>query len=205
MIRFQNFKKQYGEFTALDIPSFEIEAGVYWLKGINGSGKSTLLKSLGGIIPFKGKLFIEGLDILQQKQEHRKIVNYAEAAPVFPEFLTAMDLIDFFVSTKGGSKEGCLQQLEKLNMTAALNKKTGTYSSGMLKKLSLALAFTGAPKWILLDEPLITLDTAAIELVSLWIEAYVGNGVSFILTSHQPIPFCVIHPKILNIENRTIL
>ena len=74
MIRFQNFKKQYGEFTALDIPSFEIGEGIYWLKGINGSGKSTLLKSPGGIIPFKGNLFIEELDVLKQKRAHRKIM-----------------------------------------------------------------------------------------------------------------------------------
>ncbi|MDR0791694.1 MAG: ABC transporter ATP-binding protein [Chitinophagaceae bacterium] len=204
MIQFKDFKKQYSEFTALNIPSFEIKNGLYWLKGINGSGKTTLLKTLGGIIPFEGSLLIEELDILKHKRAHRKIVNYAEAEPVFPEFLTAMDLIDFFVSTKGGSKEKCLQQLEMLNMKPELNKKTVTYSSGMMKKLSLALAFIGTPKWILLDEPLITLDVSATEAVTQWIEEEAHNGVSFLLTSHQPILFKDRQPSILNIENRTI-
>lgn len=204
MIRFKNFLKQYGEFTALDIPSFEIQNGFYWLQGINGSGKTTLLKSIGGIIPFKGNLFIEESDVLKHKRAHRKMVNYAEAEPVFPEFLTSMDLINFFVSTKGGSKKKCLQQMEMLNMESELNKKTGTYSSGMLKKLSLALAFIGTPKWILLDEPLITLDVSAMENVSRWIEEEVHNGVSFLFTSHQPVHFRNVQPLILHIENRTI-
>ena len=61
----------------------------------------------------------------------------------------------------------------------------GTYSSGMLKKLSLALAFLGEPKVIMLDEPLITIDDRAVECMYDLIRQYHAQGVTFLLSSHQ--------------------
>jgi len=207
MIQFQTFKKQYGDNLVLDIPSFEIPRGIYWLKGINGSGKSTLLRSLAGLIPFDGQILIEGVDIKKKKQEHRKMLNYGEAAPLFPTFLTGMELINFYASTKKGSRQTCLEMCQQLNLANdALMKQIGAYSSGMLKKLSLALAFVGQPKWMLLDEPLITLDVAAIQVVLQLIDHYHQQGVGMIVTSHQDMDFENNHLpiKILTTVNKTI-
>ena len=207
MIQFQAFKKQYGEHLVLSIPNFEIPHGIYWLKGINGSGKSTLLRSLAGLIPFDGNIIIENINLKKNKQQHRQMLNYGEAAPVFPTFLTGLELIEFYVATKKGDKETCLQQCKQLNLaTDALQKQIGSYSSGMLKKLSIVLAFTGNPKWILLDEPLITLDIAAIEATLQLINQYYHQGVGFILTSHQDMDFenQALPIQILTTANQTI-
>lgn len=189
MIQFKDFKKEYGEYKALDIPFLEIDNGIYWLKGTNGSGKSTLLKSLAGLIPFEGMVQIDNINIRKNKQLHRRIVNYGEAEPVYPDFLTGQELIDFYIATKGGNKKICRQQAALLQLSDALHKKTGAYSSGMLKKLSLLLAFIGQPRWILLDEPLITLDAAAVKVVVQLIEQYYAQKIFFLLTSHQDVIF----------------
>ena len=189
MIQFTNFQKQYGEYRVLDIASLQIHPGIYWLKGINGSGKSTLLRCLAGLIPFEGVITINDINIQRNKRLHRQMVNYGEAEPQYPDFLNGKELIDFYVSTKEGNKDQCMQYAEQLQLHNALQKQTGSYSSGMLKKLSLILAFTGKPKWILLDEPLITLDTNAVQVILQLIEQAFNQGISFLLTSHQDVAF----------------
>jgi ABC-2 type transport system ATP-binding protein len=189
MIQFTNFRKRYGEYKVLNIDTLQLLPGIYWLKGTNGSGKSTLLRCLAGLIPFEGTVSINDLNIQKHKRLHRQMVNYNEAEPLYPDFLNGRELIDFYVSTKGGDKSRCLQYAEQLQLHDALQKQTGSYSSGMLKKLSLILAFTGKPKWILLDEPLITLDTNAVQVILQLIEQAYNQGISFVLTSHQDVAF----------------
>jgi len=189
MIQFNNFRKQYGEYKVLAIDTLQIQHGIYWLKGINGSGKSTLLRCLAGLIPFDGAINIYNINLQKNKRLHRQIVNYGEAEPLYPDFLNGGELIDFYVSTKGGNKDLCMQYAKQLQLHNALQKQTGSYSSGMLKKLSLILAFTGNPKWILLDEPLITLDTDAVQVILQLIEQAYSQGISFLLTSHQDVAF----------------
>jgi len=189
MIQFTNFQKQYGEYKVLDIAALQIQPGIYWLKGMNGSGKSTLLRCLAGLIPFEGAISINDISIQKNKRLHRQMVNYSEAEPLYPDFLNGRELIDFYVSAKAGNRSLCLQYAEQLQLHNALQKQTGSYSSGMLKKLSLLLAFTGKPKWILLDEPLITLDTDAVQIILQLIEQAYNQGVSFLLTSHQDVAF----------------
>jgi len=71
-------------------------------------------------------------------------------------------------------------------MTEFIDQKTGTYSSGMLKKLSLILAFTAQPKLLVLDEPFITLDDHAVEQVKRLIIRMHEDQKSFVLMStHQ--------------------
>jgi len=207
MIVFSAFKKQYAGNLVLDIPAMDIPTGTYWLKGINGSGKSTLLKSLAGLIPFEGFIIINGTDISKYKRLHRQLVNFAAAAPLFPTFLTGMELINFFVETKKGNKAECLQFCNELQLSAeALGKKTGAYSSGMIKKLSLVLAFAGPAQWILLDEPLITLDAEATSVILQRIEKQAAAGTGMLLTSHQDMDFPNHGMELITLEtaNKTI-
>jgi ABC-2 type transport system ATP-binding protein len=208
MIRFNNYSKKYGSQTILQIAELIIPNGVYWLKGINGSGKSTLLKSLSGLIPFSGDIHICNTNIQKQKKLHRQLVNYSEAVPVFPSFLSGMELIDFYVKTKQGNKTDCVEFCNQIALLATdLNKPVGSYSSGMLKKLSLALAFVGNAKWILLDEPLITLDVAATQVALQYFENYASKGINLLLTSHQDmdLPNHGLQLTTIEIKNSTII
>jgi len=206
MIQFSNFQKQYGEYKVLDIPSLTIKQGIYWLKGVNGSGKSTLLKCLAGLLPFEGSINIDDTNIQKSKRLHRQMVNYSEAEPLYPDFLNGKELIHFYVSAKGGDINQCIQYAEQLQLHQVLQKQTGAYSSGMLKKLSLILSFTGKPRWVLLDEPLITLDTDAVQVILQLIQQACNQGISFLLTSHQDVAFPnhTLPLQTVYIKNKTI-
>jgi ABC-2 type transport system ATP-binding protein len=76
--------------------------------------------------------------------------------------------------------------VETLEIGSFLRNPMGSYSSGMLKKTSLVLAFLGNPSLILLDEPLITIDQKAVEKIYELVNRYHDlHGVSFLLSSHQ--------------------
>jgi len=187
MLHFVEFQKFYGNFPALTIPDFTIEPGIYWIKGVNGSGKSTLLKSIAGMLAFDGDIILnENISIKKHPVAYRKLVNFAEAEPLFPEFLTGMEMVKLFASAKEAPAGQEEQFISSMRMQNYIDRPIGTYSSGMLKKLSLVLAFLGKPKLILLDEPLITIDTESLKILYSWIrQQHTENGVSFLLSSHQ--------------------
>ncbi|MFC6225457.1 ATP-binding cassette domain-containing protein [Hymenobacter artigasi] len=187
MLQLTNFSKSYRGRAVLRIDSFAFASGTYWIQGANGSGKSTLLRAIAGITPFEGDILLAGqLSVKKQSVAYRRLVNFAEAEPVFPEFLTGRELIDLFRTAKNGPPHQEDFYLEGLHMTAYVHEPVGTYSSGMLKKLSLVLAFLGQPTCIVLDEPLTTLDAAAIPVLCTWMaRQHAQQGTSFLLSSHQ--------------------
>jgi len=206
MLKINNLLKKYGNKTILDIKSLEIDPGITHLKGINGSGKTTFSKIVSGIIPFKGELWLDNtLSPTKTKVAYRKAVNYSASEPSYPDFLTANDLISFVGKAKEASKNDLTTIPEIFGVNLYQNEPIGTYSSGMLKRLSLCLAFLGNPTLILLDEPFNTLDTAAIDMLKILIETHHQKGVNFILVSHQDIQTLGMnaHATFL-VENHTI-
>ncbi|MBE9463589.1 ATP-binding cassette domain-containing protein [Dyadobacter subterraneus] len=187
MLKITNFKKSYNKDLILQIDNLTIESGISWIRGANGTGKSTFLKSAAGIIAFEGDLSLASdVSIKAQPVAYRKLVNFAEAEPVFPEFLTGTDLIRLFTKAKDAPVKQADYFVETMKMGSYVSDPVGTFSSGMLKKLSLLLAFIGNPKLILLDEPLITMDSQALQTLYGWIDEYYSKkGTSFLLSSHQ--------------------
>lgn len=185
MLKISRYKKYYGRHLALQTDELFIPEGIHWFKGSNGAGKSTLFKSVAGLIPFKGEVLFNRLDIRKEAVAYRRCVNYAEAEPLFPSFLSGKEIIEFAAKAKkapAGQQERLIQQLK---MESYIGSKTGSYSSGMLKKVSLAMAFLGKPGLIILDEPLITIDKEAAATILLLIREYALEGTSFLLSSHQ--------------------
>lgn len=186
MLVFYDFHKAYRGHTILRLPDFTIDAGVYWIRGHNGSGKSTFLQSVAGILSFEGDIVLDKqLSIKKQPAAYRSKVNFAEAEPVFPDFLTGTELIRLFKSAKNAPARQEERYVESMGMTAYLADPISTYSSGMLKKLALVLAFLGRPACILLDEPLTTLDADSLPILFGWITQQQQAGTTFLLSSHQ--------------------
>lgn len=189
MLRINNYRKSYNDALVLDIPSAELPHNIYWLKGTNGSGKTTLIKSVAGLIPFDGEISINGVDIRKKRTQYRSLINYAEAEPQYPGFLSGVDLVTFYAEVKKADPGQVRTLIETFGIGSYAGNKTSTYSSGMGKKLSLVLGFIGNPNLILLDEPLITLDEASVNNLKQLIKEYYEKGVSFIITSHQEMEF----------------
>ena len=194
MLQLTNFSKSYHGRPVLRIDSFTFAPGIYWLQGANGAGKSTLLKAIAGITSFTGDIVLAGqLSVRKQPAAYRRLVNFAEAEPLFPEFLTGHELINLFRTAKGGPAHQEDFYLESLRMTGFVHEPVGTYSSGMLKKLALVLAFLGRPTCIVLDEPLTTLDADAMPILGTWMaDQHAQQGTSFLLSSHQPLAGAVL-------------
>lgn len=185
VLEINQLRQRYGEREILSIPSFGIEKGIYWIQGENGAGKSTLFRTLAGMLPFDGSVMLDGrYDLKKDPVEYRLRLNLGEAEPLYPSFLTPADLIAFVAEAQRAPRE----QGEKLTEAFGINYLSNTFgscSSGMVKKVSLLLAFLGDPSLIILDEPLITIDRDAREVLFGLIREYHRNGVTFLLSSHQ--------------------
>jgi ABC-2 type transport system ATP-binding protein len=147
---------------------------------------------------------VADVNIRNNARNYRRLVNYAEAEPVYPDFLTGDDLFSFYLEAKGGDVAKTEQLMADLGIGSYIKDKVGTYSSGMAKKLSLALALIGRPRLILLDEPLITLDQSAMTSLSKIIKDHYDGGVSFLITSHQPLSLPGLLPVPLVIEDMVL-
>ena len=207
MLQFNNFQKSYGSHPVLSVENLTLDSGIYWLKGVNGSGKSTLLKSVGGFLFFNGEIIVDQTNLKKQGVTYRQKVNFADAEPLYPEFLTGREMIEMYLQVKGGPKNQERYFIEGMNMEAYLANPLGTYSSGMLKKLSIVLAFIGSPKLILLDEPLITIDTESLKVIYQWILLkHKEENVGFILSSHQPLEIDLLPGlKEISIEGKNLI
>lgn len=188
MLVFQQFEKSYLGRSIISIPDQSLESGIYHLKGQNGSGKTTLIKCIAGLIPFQGS--IELLSVpnnLKHQRTYRQLVSFAPSEPEYPGFMKGSDLIQLHQNLRNTTAETDLKLIEKLGVDQFQHQEIMSYSSGMIKKLSLVLAFIGSPKLIILDEPLNALDADSVTLLDPMIEDYRKKGCSFMLTSHQDI------------------
>lgn len=188
MLTLRNFKKSYNDHLVLEIPLLTFGKGASWIKGENGSGKTTLFKSLAGILPFEGEIrFEDGTSLKENAVAFRKRINYCEAEPLYPGFLTAKDLVTFVGRTRGAAPDQQQHYCRLLGIDHFFDKPAETYSSGMIKKLALSMAFLGEPSVIILDEPLITLDEQARTVLFQLIRTKLDAGVTFLISSHHSI------------------
>jgi len=185
MLQFQHVRKSYPGQPVLDIPDVRLPGGIFWIRGANGSGKTTLLKMIAGLIPFQGDILYSGISLKKQPLAYRRQVGWAEAEPLFPEFVTGKELIALFRSCRHAGKEEADELVSLFGMSAYIGNLVGTYSSGMVKKLAIVLALLGKPALVVLDEPLITLDPESLDiLVQLIHEKHRQLGTNFLLSSH---------------------
>jgi len=206
MLQLTAIQKSFGSHHVFAIDELFLQNGLYWLKGANGSGKSTLMKLIAGLLPFKGEILLnEKISIHKHPADYRMLVNHSAAEPIYPSFLTGNELLEFIRVIKKGTSQKTEEIKEILSIDNYLANPTGSYSSGMLKKLSLLLAFTGKPDWILLDEPFTTLDHASQSALCGLIRQRHKEGISFIITSHHDIETADIHfDKIFTLKDKQL-
>jgi len=186
-LHLQHVEKRYHAVLILNIEQWELGKGTYWIKGGNGAGKTTLFRVISGQAPFKGDIWLDAINLRKDPVTFRSKISYAEAEPQYPGFLTAKELLDFYASARSEPQEEINRLAAFFGLEEYLNQKINSYSSGMLKKLSLIAAFLGAPDLYILDEPLITLDKDAEEKLYQLINEKMNKGKSFLIASHQEI------------------
>ncbi|RQP19722.1 MAG: ABC transporter ATP-binding protein [Parapedobacter sp.] len=188
VLEISNLRKRYGYKTVLDIPSHRFSDGLTWIQGKNGSGKSTLLKILAGLLAYGGNVAIGGVNLKKHSIAYRQLIGFSESEARFPPFVTGLDLIRLFKQAKKERSDQPEAFIADFGMADYLRHPIQEYSAGMVKKLSLLLAFIGNPAFIFLDEPYITLDESAMATLASWIAGRVVQGTNVVLTSHQELP-----------------
>ena len=186
MLEFAEVEKSYNGKTILNITYLKLEKGMYWLQGPNGSGKTTFLRIISGILPFRGSINFCGIDLHKKPAEYRRQISWADAEPEYPSFLTGHELVSFYRYIRQASLSQIDELISLFSVNDFLDQPIGSYSSGLVKKFSIFLAFIGYPPLILLDEPLSSLDPETIpKVMKLINDSNKVLGISFLLSSHQ--------------------
>src|ERR1035437_1184208 len=166
-LKIESLSKTYSNgVQALKNVSLIIPTGMFGLLGPNGAGKSTLMRTLATLQEAdSGFAMLDGLDLLKEKQEVRKVLGYLpQEFGVYPK-VSAESLLDHFAILKGVAnkkerKESVEALLKQTNLWDVRKKNLGTFSGGMKQRFGIAQALLGNPKLIIVDEPTAGLDPA---------------------------------------------
>jgi ABC-2 type transport system ATP-binding protein len=176
-------KKHFGSIHALDGVTVEIPEGVTLILGPNGGGKSTFLKLATGVYrPTAGDIKVFGESPWNNWKVKARF-GVAYDPPAFPQFTTGREWLTLFAESKGFGEEEVERVAELFEVKSFLGNRISGYSSGMLKRLSLAQAFIGKPELIFLDEPLANIDFDSMERVIEIIDGMSGKT-NFVVISH---------------------
>jgi ABC-2 type transport system ATP-binding protein len=185
-----NLSKTYANgVVALDDVSLKISTGLFGLLGPNGAGKSTLMRTIATLQEAdSGEITFEGIDLLKQKSEVKKVLGYLPQDFGFYPKETGYNLLDHFTLLKGvrdnrERRAKVEELLKRVNLWNQRRQKLGTYSNGMKQRFGIAQALIGNPRLIIVDEPTAGLDPEErVRFHNLLSE--IGENVVVILSTH---------------------
>jgi ABC-2 type transport system ATP-binding protein len=195
---------------ALNNLSLDIGNNMFGLLGPNGAGKSTLMRTVATLQdPDSGTIQLDGLNVLTQKTEVRKVLGYLpQEFGVYPK-MSALDMLHHLavlkgISSKSERKEMVEALLNQTNLWSARKKSLSTYSGGMKQRFGIAQALLANPKLIIVDEPTAGLDPAErnrfLNLLS-----SIGSNVTVILSTHIVEDVRELCPRMAIIANGELL
>ena len=186
-IEIKDLTKRFKEKIAVDNISLNIKEGeLFALLGVNGAGKTTTIKMLCGLIlPTKGSITIEKMDMKKDVFKIKEILNVSPQETAIAPNLTVKENLEFMAGVyQIKNKEEKIKELIKLfKLDEVLNKKTKTLSGGWQRKVSIAISLINDPKILFLDEPTLGLDV--ISRKELWkVISELKGKKTIILTTH---------------------
>jgi len=189
LIHTENLSRRFGDRTAVDRLSFEVQAGeIVGLLGPNGAGKTTTIRMLAGMIaPSSGSLRVGEYDPSKEPERVHEIVGLLTESPGFYERLTAEQNLAYFARFYEGidAADAVDRSLERMGLSERRRDRVGTFSKGMKQRLALARALLHRPRILFLDEPTAGLDPeAARDLRELIVELS-GERRTVLLCTHN--------------------
>ncbi len=163
-IVFDNLRKEYGSFVAVNGLSLEIKRNSFTgLLGPNGAGKSTSLKVLTNLIhPTSGDAYLNGVCVTDNPKQALYGVGTVVETPEFYTYLTPRQTFRYIGEIYGMSQESISAETEEILQTVKMtewgDKKLGTFSKGMRQRIAIGIALMNDPNIIILDEPTSGLD-----------------------------------------------
>ena len=186
MITIQKLHKEYNNKIVLQNVSFKAKKGeITGLIGPNGSGKSTLIRILLGLENSQmGMALIDGKKYSQLGDNPFCICgSFLDSCQPYPT-RTGLQHLRWIGLACGVDKNRCNECLELVGLSEAKNKKVKDYSLGMKQRLGLATALLANPDILILDEPINGLDPEGIRWVRNFLQSFVNEGKTVLMTSH---------------------
>jgi len=185
MIEIKNFRKLYNDFVAVDDITFTVHRGeIFGLLGPNGAGKTSTLECLEGLRPPSGgTLRVAGVDPATAPRKLRNLIGVQLQSAGLPASITADEAMKLFCAYHGVTPRFDL--LERLGLKGKRNIEFQGLSTGLQRRLALALAVAHEPPVLFLDEPTGGLDVASrVELHNLMHELK-EKGTTIIMATHD--------------------
>ncbi|MCA9865965.1 MAG: ATP-binding cassette domain-containing protein [Anaerolineales bacterium] len=164
----ENLVKQYpGNVLAVEDVSLQVKEGsIFGFLGPNGAGKSTIIKILTTLaLPTSGRATVGGYDVVTEAEDVRRLAGVALQDIGLDPLMKPLELLSLQTRMFGASRAQAAQRaselMELVNLTDAVDRRVGTYSGGMRRRLDLALALVHEPRVLFLDEPTTGLDPAS--------------------------------------------
>ena len=185
VIRASGLTKRYGDLTAVDDVSFEVERGeIFGLLGPNGAGKTTTVEILEGMrSPDEGTATIDGIDVTKDPRGVKAKIGVQLQSSAFFSNLVVLELVSLFGHLYG-RKIDAREILEKVELLDKGKAQYRQLSGGQKQRLSLATALVNDPVVMFLDEPTTGLDPQARRHMWDLIKRLRSDGKTIMMTTH---------------------
>ena len=190
MIKVEHLRKCFGELTAVDDLSFEVEQGeIFGLLGPNGAGKTTTISMICGVLrPDSGRVLIGRKDIWLEPKAVKRLLGVVPQEIAISEDLTARDNLSFWGSLYGLRGPELRHRVDDALTTVGLGDratdKVEQFSGGMKRRLNLCMGLLHRPELLLLDEPTVGIDPQARLNILEVIRSVANTGTTVLYTTH---------------------
>lgn len=190
-LRFENIRKSFGNFRAVDDVTLSIERGqVFSLLGPSGCGKTTLLRMAAGFEqPDSGCIFLDGIDITTLPPEQRKVNTVFQNYALFPH-LNVRENIAFGLKMARQGNDFIRSEVDRMlalvDLEEQADKRISQLSGGQKQRVAIARALVNRPQVLLLDEPLAALDLKLRQRLLMELDAIHDEvGITFLYVTHD--------------------
>jgi len=185
----EGLQRSFDEVRAVQGVDLAVEEGeIYGFLGPNGAGKTTTVRMLTTLLlPTGGRATVAGHDVVKQARAVRATIGVALQEAALDPLMTGRELIRLQATLQGlpgaEGKQRADALLERVDLAAAADRRVGTYSGGMQRRLDLAAALVHEPRVLFLDEPTTGLDPVSRKTIWEEVRALNDEGTTVFLTT----------------------
>ena len=185
----EGLERAFDEVLAVQGIDLEVAEGeIYGFLGPNGAGKTTTVRMLTTLLlPTGGRATVAGHDVVKEARAVRASIGVALQEAALDPLMTGRELIRLQATLQGmptaEGRERADALLERVDLAAAADRRVGTYSGGMKRRLDLAAALVHEPRVLFLDEPTTGLDPVSRKTIWEEVRALNDDGTTVFLTT----------------------
>jgi ABC-2 type transport system ATP-binding protein len=190
VIAIHDLVKRYGQFTAVDGVSLDVQPGeIHGFLGPNGAGKTTTIRMIAGLLkPTSGSIFVNGHDLATSPEAAKTSLGFIPDRPYIYEKLTAGEFLRFHAGLYGidepGVEERVHHMLALFELSRWKDELIESFSHGMKQRLVMGSAFLHRPSAVLVDEPMVGLDPRGAKLIKGVFRTMSERGVAILMSTH---------------------